>query len=191
MDLKNRRHQLGDRVLDGKDVKEVINVTEHGFNLERTPHFIPWDLQSSYPLLMIPNKNVDHDGDDLRLYMEFEKEKLIEGIKATGSAMAHSLNSYPDRQKIFYKEPKTFVDVQEKNQTFGEAMANFDKGWGIKVSEWEGYWFRKGGEIWVMLADGSTSNTPWYHQNVLRQDWQSGPIKPVFLTREVIEALSK
>lgn len=62
--------------------------------------------------------------------------------------------------------------VVSTNNTFSKALeALKEKKW-IKVPEWDGYWFLQGGKIKVMTWDNQVLDTPWYDNNVLREDWQ-------------------
>lgn len=62
--------------------------------------------------------------------------------------------------------------VIEKNLTFSKALEAIKDGKLIKVPEWEGYWFLRGGKIIVKTWDGHELSTPWLYETVLREDWQ-------------------
>lgn len=62
--------------------------------------------------------------------------------------------------------------IRHKNLTFSDALEWLKLGKWIKCPEWEGYWFMKGGNIWVMTHEGKVVDTPWFEQTVLREDWQ-------------------
>lgn len=64
------------------------------------------------------------------------------------------------------------LKIVATNLTFSTALTALKEGKWIKVPEWEGYWFLKGGQITVKTWDGQELTTPWYHNNVLREDWQ-------------------
>lgn len=62
--------------------------------------------------------------------------------------------------------------VVKNKISFSEALEALKIGKWINVPEWDGYWFLKGGQITVKTWDGHELTAPWYHQNVLREDWQ-------------------
>lgn len=55
---------------------------------------------------------------------------------------------------------------------FGEALEAANKGKHIKVSEWNGYWFKEDGIMKVKTHDGNTFNTPHFQQYIFRTDWE-------------------
>lgn len=84
--------------------------------------------------------------------------------------------------------------IKEKNLTFSQALNDLKVGGWIKVPEWQGYWFLKGGKIRVMTHDAMEVTTPWLEATVLREDWQLVEINPEWkkLEEEVLlEALTK
>jgi len=64
------------------------------------------------------------------------------------------------------------MEVLRKNLTFSDALRELKEGSWIRVPEWTGYWFLRGGKIIVKTWDGKELDTPWLLENVLREDWQ-------------------
>jgi len=80
------------------------------------------------------------------------------------------LNTISDTYNL--KTKKAMNTIIEKNLTFSQALEHLKLGGKIKVPEWTGYWFLRGGKIWVKTFDGKYLDTPWLQETVLREDWQ-------------------
>ena len=58
---------------------------------------------------------------------------------------------------------------------FGEALELMKQGKKIRVPEWEGYWFKKNGQIWVHTEDGNEfpqDDISWVNAVIWREDWE-------------------
>lgn len=64
------------------------------------------------------------------------------------------------------------LSILEKNLTFSQALEAIKEGKWIKVPEWTGYWFLRGGKLVVKTWEGEELYTPWLLETVLREDWQ-------------------
>lgn len=63
------------------------------------------------------------------------------------------------------------LEILEQNLKF--PLDQLKQGALIKVPEWKGFWFLEGGVIKVRDYTGAVLTTePWYHTNILREDWQ-------------------
>jgi len=59
--------------------------------------------------------------------------------------------------------------------TGGNAFDLMFFGHKVRLPEWEGYWFRKNGKLWVHLQDGTEieqDNIIWINATVWRNDWE-------------------
>lgn len=58
---------------------------------------------------------------------------------------------------------------------FGQALELMKQGAKVKVPEWQGYWFRKNGGIWVHTEDGEKfpqESIDWINAVIWREDWE-------------------
>jgi len=64
------------------------------------------------------------------------------------------------------------LKVLQRNLTFSEALQALKEDKLIKLPEYKGYWFLKGGRVTVKTYDGQETTDPWLKETVLREDWQ-------------------
>lgn len=82
------------------------------------------------------------------------------------------------------------LSILHKNLTFSEALEAVKEGKWIKVPEWKGYWFLKGGMIKVMTEDGDVLDSPWLKETIFREDWQIVEIDKVWEKEESYKRLA-
>lgn len=70
------------------------------------------------------------------------------------------------------------LKILTQHLTFSEALYALKERKWIKVPEWDGYWFLRGGKIIVKTWDGRELDNPWLIETVLREDWQVVEIDP-------------
>lgn len=106
-------------------------------------------------------------------------EELATKCHHFNTAVPHAIEHYYDHLIAEENKPKSItlnpimkLKIVKSQITFSEALQALKEKKMVKVPEWEGYWFLKGGEIHVKTWDNRELNTPWYHNNVLREDWQ-------------------
>lgn len=54
---------------------------------------------------------------------------------------------------------------------FGMCIKALNEGKKIKAPEWNGYWFKEGGLVKVMTAEGQVIENPHFQQYIFRTDW--------------------
>jgi hypothetical protein len=55
---------------------------------------------------------------------------------------------------------------------FGQAIEIMREGKKVRLPEWKGFWYKKNGQVYVHLEDGTENNTPWFQQTIWREDWE-------------------
>lgn len=64
------------------------------------------------------------------------------------------------------------LTILQRNLTFSEALQALKEDKLVKLPEYKGYWFLKGGKVTVKTYDGQETTDPWLKETVLREDWQ-------------------
>ena len=65
--------------------------------------------------------------------------------------------------------------IKKSKLTGGEALSLMSIGHKVKVPEWEGYWFKKNGQIYVHTEDGhefAQKSLDWLNAVIWRKDWE-------------------
>ena len=58
---------------------------------------------------------------------------------------------------------------------FGKALELIKQGKKVRVPEWQGWWFKKNGQIWVHTEDGNEfpqDDMSWVNSVIWREDWE-------------------